>query len=142
MKCRRFEDDFAARVADGDEALEAHLGECLSCRREAEEVRRTLRALGPAESPASPGLADGVWRALEAERARRARTWWRLPAVTGALAAAAVLLALLGRAHRPSVAPARGHVEEALGDDDPCELIGELTPDELQRVQAHLGGGV
>jgi hypothetical protein len=144
-------DEITALVADGDEGFARHRAGCVTCRREAEAIERTLRALGPLASARPAGDASSasndqfvaaVRRGYEESVARRARGRWRLPAITLALAAAAALVALLQpRVVVPHAAPA--HVEHAAGDDDddPCELIGELDADELLTVQSKYGNG-
>jgi len=82
--------------------IEAHLGTCLTCRRESERLRTVgnwLRAL-PRVEP-GPGLEEGMRRLLEAEprqdlpRRRHRPLLWSVPALAAAAGVALALSSLL-----------------------------------------------
>jgi anti-sigma factor RsiW len=113
MRCREARRSFGARLdrrlaLAGRDALEAHLAGCAGCRAELarwEAAAGALRALGPAAVPA--GLAERAFRAaVGAARPAEAPFAWFVPiaertAVVGALAAAAVWIAVLATGPTP-----------------------------------------
>ncbi len=145
MTCAQAKEQMAALIVDGDLDFRRHLGGCVSCRREADELERSLRALGKlagAAPPADDLFLAAVRRGYDEAKTRRSRGRWRLPLATVGLAAAAALLALLGPRPLHMHAPAPLHFEDAdSGDEDACELVGDLDHDEVVLVQAKYGKG-
>lgn len=128
MRCREARRSFGARLdrrlgPAGQDALDLHLAGCGGCRAELarwEAAAGTLRALGPTAVPA--GLAERAFRAAVLADARPAGPLaWFVPiaertAVAGALAAAAVWLAVLATAPSPpaGAVPAQDPLEVAV----------------------------
>jgi anti-sigma factor RsiW len=127
MRCREARRSFGPRLDRrlepvGRDALEGHLAACAGCRAELarwEATAGALRALGPTPVPA--GLAERAFRAaVEAPPQPQALFAWFVPiaertAVAGAIAAAAVWIAVL--AAGPSPRPAGGSAAQ-----DPFEI--------------------
>ncbi len=125
---RRLDGRLSSREAA---ALELHLAECEGCRRAAELLQQTWRALAPLEATAS---APDEWREIEAAVEARRRRWvpsrrpWQLAPVP--VAAAWVLVAgiALGATggvlvSRAALAPSRSVPMEARMF---AETMGEL----------------
>ncbi len=153
-ECRRFDERFAALLADDDEELRRHLTTCAECRAEADAYRRTiwglhqLDAANPAEGATPDGLHAGILRALD-KPAPIARRPWRTFVIAGglsaALAAAALLFFLRPHHHHPhrSSNPMPGvEALDGIDDEDPCHLIGDIDDEELAKVTAYFKKGV
>ena len=102
--------------------IDAHVGTCLTCRRELERLRRVRALIGEELRPIEPSASfeQGFWRRLDAEAPRatprkaRARfATWGLPALAAAAVVALASYSLLPRSTREERAATPGTVAEA-----------------------------
>jgi anti-sigma factor RsiW len=112
--CEEFAADLVAYL-DGEHAeretarIEAHLGTCLNCRRELEQLRRLRALLGELRAiEPSPAFHTAMWRRLDplpTRASRRARTlFWAAPALAAAAAVALVWYSSIVRVGAPGAA--------------------------------------
>jgi anti-sigma factor RsiW len=90
--------DLAWDALEPDEgaAITAHLRDCPGCRRELEDLRQVRGLLDAAPTPPVQVDVAAVYRAAAADAALRSRRWRRV-ALAACVAAAALLLVLVGR---------------------------------------------
>ena len=130
LACDAFTEELVAYL-DGEQPaeerarIEAHVGSCLTCRRELDRLKRVRAFMGelrPIEP--SPDFAAAMWRRLEATPSRAPRRWRAIVWSVAPLAAAAVVaLAWYSSLERgvsqspvasaPLVAPAPAEVAKA-----------------------------
>jgi hypothetical protein len=76
--------------------VDAHLADCVECRREADALRVVRQRLDQTSAPVARVNVAAVYRAAADANARRLRRWRRFALVAG-IAAAILLVVLLGR---------------------------------------------
>jgi anti-sigma factor RsiW len=135
--CETFAEELVAYL-DGEQPvderarIDAHVGSCLTCRRELDRLRRVRTLMGELRPLApSPDFAAGMWRRLEATPSRASR--WRAVvwSVVPLAAAAVVALAWYSSLERagsqspiasaPATAPAPAAVAKAPAAAAPAE---------------------
>jgi len=104
----------------GRAGIEAHVGTCLTCRRELERLRRVRALIGEELRPIEPSVSfeENFWRRLDAEAPRAAPrkarfATWGLPALAAAAVVALASYSLLARGTREERAAAPATVAEA-----------------------------
>ena len=82
-------------------AIEAHLAECDSCRRQCEEIAHNIELLDRAAGEPMPATASDPWRIFAAVRLREAARSrrWRRAAISAAAAAVLIAVAAAGFRH-------------------------------------------
>ena len=159
MKCEEIEsrlpDYWAKRLEGGARvAVELHLGECESCRREAEVLERLWSGLGLIEHPEpSREMRSRFYQTLGAYQQGMAETppkkardwfaWWpKQPALQFGAAAAMLVVGLAaGYGLRPgTVAPAPGEVAQLQGEVRQMRQLVALSLLQQQSASERLRG--